>query len=93
MRFFLMSALLAATVAAPMPALAFAFDDNRDDKIVCRSNRDHAVGTRIRAERVCRTRAEWRQLEEHTQRELQQVRDGQAPNAPAAGSATAGGPA
>ena len=93
MRHFLMFAVLTASVAAPMPALAFALDDNRDDKIVCRSNRDHVVGTRIRAERVCRTRAQWRELEEHTQRELQQIRDGQAPNEPAAGSVGAGGPA
>ncbi len=93
MRHLLMSAVLAALVAAPMPALAFVSDDNRDDQTVCRSDREHNVGTRIPAKRTCRTRAEWRELEENTQRELQQIRDGQAPNEAPAGSLTAGGPA
>jgi hypothetical protein len=88
----LMSAVLAASVAAPVPALAVAFDDKDDNKVVCRSNREHNVGTRIRAPRVCRTRAEWRQEEERTHSEMQQIRDGQAPTAPAGGSGAAGGP-
>ncbi len=76
---FLMFAVVAASVAAPMTAVAVGFDDNGDDKMVCRSNREHNVGTRIRAPRVCRTRAQWRELEERTQSEIQQIRDGQAP--------------
>ena len=78
---FLMSAVLAASVAAPMPVFAAAVDDN-DDKMVCRSSREHNLGTRIRAPRVCRTRAQWREIEEHTQSEMQQIRDGQAPTLP-----------
>ena len=93
MRRFLMSAVLAASVAAPMPALALSSDGARDNQVVCRSVRDHTVGTRIRAPRTCRTRAEWRQIEEHTQREIQQIRDGQAPTEPPAGAGAAGGPA
>jgi len=91
---FLISAVLAASVAAPVPALAVAYDDNGDNKVVCRSQRDHNVGTRIRAPRVCRTRAEWREEQERTQSEMQQIRDGQAPNLPepGIGAGGAGGP-
>ncbi len=90
---FLMSAVLAACVAAPVPALAVGFDDGGDSKVVCRSNRDHNLGTRIRAPRVCRTRAEWREEQERTQSEMQQIRDGQAPTAPPTGAGPEGGPA
>ena len=88
----LMSAVLAASVAAPMPAFAVAVDDSNDNKMVCRSNRDHVVGTRIRAPRVCRTRAQWRELEEQTQSEMQQIRDGQAPSEGSTGVEVSGGP-
>jgi hypothetical protein len=88
----LMSAVLAACLAAPVPALAVAGDDNGDNKVVCRSNRDHNVGTRIRAPRVCRTRAEWREEQERTQSEMQQIRDGQAPSEGSSGAEVSGGP-
>lgn len=88
----LVFAVLAACVASPVPVLAVAFNHNDDDKVVCRSNRVHNVGTRIRAPRVCRTRAEWRHEQERTHSEMQQIRDGQAPTAPAAGVGGAGGP-
>ena len=88
MRFFL-SAIVAASVAAPMPALAVAGDDS-DNKMVCRSNREHNLGTRIRAPRVCRTRAEWRQIEDRTQEEMQQTRDGRATPPPSPGIGAAG---
>jgi hypothetical protein len=70
-------AILTVSIAAPLPASAFAFDDNRDNKVVCRRDRDHTLGSHIRAPRTCRTRAEWRAIEEHTQNEMQQIRDGQ----------------
>ena len=94
----LMSAVVAASVAVPMPVHAVAADNvaannSADKKMVCRSSRDHNLGTRIRAPRVCRTRAQWRELEEHTQNELQQIRDGQAPSEGSGSSAVAGGPA
>ena len=87
---FLISAVLAASVAAPVPAMAVAYDDNGDNKVVCRSQRDHNVGTRIRAPRVCRTRAEWREEHDRTQSEMQQIRDGQAPTMPPAGVGATG---
>lgn len=87
---FLMSAVLAASVAAPVPAMAVVYNDNGDNKVVCRSNRDHNVGTRIRAPRVCRTRAEWREEQERTHSEMQQIRDGQAPTMPQAGEGASG---
>lgn len=75
-------AILAVSVAAPIPATAFAFGDNRDDQVVCRRDRQSSLGSHIRAPRTCRTRAEWRQIEEHTQNEMQQIRDGQQPREP-----------
>jgi len=72
-------AFLAVSVAAPMPAASFAFGNNRDDQVVCRRDRETTLGSHIRAPRTCRTRAEWRQIEEHTQNEMQQIRDGQQP--------------
>ena len=89
---FLMLALVASSISAPAPLLAAGVNDSDDNKLVCRSNRDHNVGTRIRATRVCRTRAEWRQERDRTQEEMQQIRDGQAPTLPAAGAGTNGGP-
>ena len=72
---------VAAAVAAPFPAAAFDFDD-RDNKVVCRRDRETTLGSHIRAPRTCRTRAEWRQIEEHTQNEMQQIRDGQEARVP-----------
>jgi len=82
MRHRLLIAFLAASVAAPMPAAAFAFGDDRNDQVVCRRDRQSNLGSHIRAPRTCRTRAEWRQIEEHTQNEMQQIRDGQQPREP-----------
>lgn len=76
----LLIASLAVSVAAPLPAAAF--DNNRDEQVVCRRDRQSNLGSHIRAPRTCRTRAEWRQIEEHTQNEMQQIRDGQQPREP-----------
>ena len=76
----LLLAFLAASVAAPIPAMAAHSDGDRDNQTVCRRYDGGNLGSNIqRRTRVCKTRAEWRQLEEHTQNELQQVRDGQQP--------------
>ena len=81
MRRQLLLASILTSVAAPMPAAAFAFDA-RDDQVVCRRDREKVLGSNMRAARTCRTRAEWRQIEEHTQNEMQQFRDGQTPIEP-----------
>jgi Ni/Co efflux regulator RcnB len=81
----LLLALLVTSVAAPMPTSAFVFADNEDNKMVCRRDRDRTLGFNIRAPRTCRTRAEWRALEEHTQNEMQQIRDGQEVREPEGG--------
>ena len=75
-------AALAVSVAAPMPVLAAGKDTNRDDQVVCRRDREANLGSHIRAPRTCRTRAEWREIEDHTQRELTQVQDGRQPMEP-----------
>lgn len=83
-------AALVAAVATPMPVLAFAKDDKKDDQVVCRRDRTTETGSHLRAPRTCRTRAEWREIEDHTQRELQQIRDGQAPTLPPEGIGASG---
>ncbi len=89
MRRLLISAL-AALVAAPLPTAAVAFDDSQDDKVVCRRDREKTLGSNMRAPRTCRTRAQWRELEEQTQNEIQQIRDGQEPEMPEGGGLPAG---
>ena len=88
MRRQLLLAAILGSVAAPMPAAAFAFDD-RDDRVICRRDRDKVLGSNMRAARTCRTRAEWRQIEEHSQNEMQQFRDGQTPIEPPPSAAEA----
>jgi hypothetical protein len=87
----LIKALVAAVVLAPVPAFASA-DDNRDNQVVCRRDREANLGSHLRAPRTCRTRAEWRELEDHSQRELQQIRDGQQAQEPNEGASTGGTP-
>jgi hypothetical protein len=88
MRPHLMFTLLATSLALPITA-APAFDD-RDDQMVCRRDRQSEVGTRMRAPRTCRTRAQWREMEELTQREIDQIRDGQQPQNPNEGGPVPG---
>jgi hypothetical protein len=60
----LIGGALALVLVLPVaPAVAgTANHDERDDQVVCRSG-DASVGTRM-SRRVCRTRAQWRALEE-----------------------------
>ena len=78
MRRQLLLASILASVAAPMPVAAFAFDA-RDDRVICRRDREKVLGSNMRAARTCRTRAEWRLVEEQTQNEMQQIQDGREP--------------
>lgn len=78
----LYAALAVALTTPPLPAAAGAGADNRDSQIVCRRERQPTLGSRLTGPRLCQTRAQWRELEDHTQRELQQIRDGQAPTEP-----------
>ena len=81
MRRHLLLATLASAVAAPIPTPAEALDDS-NNRMVCRRDREPQLGSHLQRQRICRTRAEWRALEELTQNELQQIRDGQKPNEP-----------
>ena len=78
----LYAALAVALTTPSLPAAAVAGTENRDSQIVCRRERQPTLGSRLPGPRMCQTRAQWRELEEHTQRELQQIRDGQAPTEP-----------
>ena len=85
----LYAALAVALMTPPLPAAtaaAAANDgasaDDRDSQVVCRRERQPTLGSRLKGPRLCQTRAQWRELEEYTQRELQQIRDGQAPLEP-----------
>ena len=89
MRRHLLLALLTTAVAAPIPTSAIALDDS-NNKIVCRRDRESNLGSHIRAQRTCRTRAQWREVEEQTQNEVQQIRDGQEPSPREGGSLVPG---
>src|SRR5688500_5353203 len=80
----LYAALAVALMTPPLPTKAAvgAGVDNRDSQVVCRRERQPTLGSRLKGPRLCQTRAQWRELEEYTQRELQQIRDGQAPLEP-----------
>lgn len=78
MRGFLIAAM--ATAACAVSVGAHAADDrasnkNDDDRVVCRRG-EPATGSRLGATRVCRTRGEWREIEAHAQREMQEFRRG-----------------
>ena len=76
MRRELLIALAALAVGAP-PVLAAPFSATRADPLVCKHDRDTNLGSHFRAVRTCMQRSAWRELEAHTQNELQQIMDGQ----------------
>ena len=80
---------LAVAAVSASPALASTFTASRADPLVCKRDRQTNLGSHFRAPRTCMLRSQWREMEEHTQRELQQILDGQN----ASNGATGGGPA
>jgi hypothetical protein len=46
-----------------------------DDPIVCKSPKEHAVGTRVKRASVCKLKSEWALEEDHAHRQLQKVKD------------------
>ncbi|MGZ8998251.1 MAG: hypothetical protein ACXW2T_05265 [Allosphingosinicella sp.] len=76
MRRELLVALAAFAVASP-PVIANPFSATRADPLVCKHDRDTNLGSHFRAQRTCMQRSAWRELEERTQSELQQIMDGQ----------------
>lgn len=63
------AAVLCAFVFAPSAAAEGA--DSDDQKVVCK--RQKTLGSNFAAKRVCRTKAQWKELEQHTQRELRDL--------------------
>ena len=80
-------AFVVVALAAP-PSFANV-TPTREDPLVCKRDRQTTLGSHFRAPRTCMLRSQWREMEDHTQRELQQIMDGQN----ASNGATGGGPA
>jgi hypothetical protein len=87
MRYYMVIAVAAACVTAPAAGLASSEPANRDNQVVCRRAEGGELGSHLRrAPRVCKTRAEWRELEDYTQRDLRSMSDRtRDPEEPAAG--------
>jgi hypothetical protein len=68
MSLFLTFAILAFATPEAAPQ-----DAGKSDKLICKST--GATGSRVRAAKVCRTRAEWTQLEEAARKRVGQLRD------------------
>jgi len=93
-----MRALLIAVAAAGCAAsvAAYAASDpapNKDDeRVICRRG-EGTVGSRLGEQRVCRTRGEWRRMDQTTRREVQEFRRQMESRSVALGRAEpAGGP-
>lgn len=63
-------AFAAAAVAAPADKPAAA-----EDPIVCKSAKEHVVGTRVKRAPICKPKSVWAMESRDAQRELQQFRD------------------
>ena len=46
-----------------------------EDPIVCKSAKEHQVGTRVRRAPICKPKSEWAMESRDTQRELRQIKD------------------
>lgn len=91
MRYYVILAAVIGCVS--VPALSFGNNGGprKDTDIVCRQEQGMETGSHLRrAPRVCRTRAEWRENDEHTERDIRIVRDQNVtPDKDALGSPTA----
>lgn len=90
MRHHLLPLFIAASIATPVPAVAFDTGATRENPLVCKRDRQTNLGSHMRATRTCMLRSAWRELEEHTQHELQQIMDGRAAGGGAEGSGVPG---
>ena len=82
MRRHLLPLFIAASIAAPLPALAFDSGATRENPLVCKRDRQTNLGSHFRAPRTCMLRSQWREVEDNTQHELQQIMDGRAATSP-----------
>ena len=83
-----LSALALAVLSLSVPAQA-AFEDTSsdqtvveaaqsgvpEDKMVCKSKREHRTGSNMKPGRECRKASEWKEREIAAQRELTRLRD------------------
>ena len=78
MRYYIV--LAAAAACLSVPAAGFGGGSgprNKDSDVVCRRDGGAELGSHLRrAPRICKTRAEWREAEDHTQRDLRSVTEG-----------------
>lgn len=57
------------------PAIETAKSGTPEDKMVCKSKREHRTGSNMRPGRECRLASEWKAREVAAQRELTRLRD------------------
>lgn len=71
MRYYIVLAAAAACLSVPAAGFAGGGSPKQDSDVVCRRAQGMELGSHLRrAPRVCKTRAEWRQDEEYTQRDF-----------------------
>ena len=66
-------AAMALSLCLTSPAVAANDKESEDQKVICK--RQKTLGSNFAAKRVCRTKAEWEEVEEHTKRELRNISD------------------
>lgn len=66
-------ALAPAQAAEPGPASARTGLNNDPNQIICRTERE--IGSRLRTNRVCRTRAEWEQYQGEARRAVSRAQE------------------
>lgn len=57
------------------PAIEAAKSGTVEDKMVCKSKREHRTGSNMKPGRECRLASEWKEREIAAQRELTRLRD------------------
>ena len=61
--------------SAPTAVVEAATSETPEDKMVCKSKREHRTGSNMKPGRECRKASEWKEREIAAQRELTRLRD------------------
>lgn len=61
--------------AEPTAAVEAATSGTPEDKMVCKSKREHRTGSNLKPGRECRKASEWKEREVAAQREMTRIRD------------------
>jgi hypothetical protein len=68
-------AALEDAMSEPTAAVEAAKSGTPEDKMVCKSKREHRTGSNMKPGRECRKASEWKEREVAAQREMTRLRD------------------